>query len=152
MRKKGKKTRFKKGIKFTVASAGQEGAGTAATPPQELKPQRRFPRVPAETSIIVRSLDGNVKGELSKTKVVGRGGLCFVQEKKQGIGSTLFLSIQVGWDLVEARVRVVYEAERGPSEFEVGVEFEEVTAGGLEILEKLLEKTGVDADGDPRNR
>jgi hypothetical protein len=101
-------------------------------------PKRRFPRIPAETSILLRKLGGPVHGVLSTTKVMGLGGCCFVHKEPQGVGSTLFLSILVGQELAEAKVRVVYERPRDDGSFEIGVEFEEVPPGDLLLLEGLV--------------
>ena len=109
-------------------------------------PKRRFPRIPAETSILLRKLGGPVRGVLSTTKVMGLGGCCFVHKEAQGVGSTLFLSILVGQDLAEAKVRVVYERPRDDGSFEIGVEFEEIPPGDLLLLERLV-AFGQDAGG-----
>jgi hypothetical protein len=111
--------------------------------PKVKAPERRFPRIPAETSVLLRRLGGPVKGELSVTRVLGLGGCCFLHKEPQGVGSTLFLSILVGQELAEARVRVVYEIPQGDGTVEVGTEFLEITQGDRALLEGLM-KPGED--------
>ena len=101
-------------------------------------PVRKFPRIPAETSVLLRKLGGPVKGSLSTTRVVGLGGCSFFHDAAEGVGSTLFLSILMGRDLAEAKARVVYENRIEEGKYEIGVEFLEIQAGDREKLEKLV--------------
>jgi hypothetical protein len=106
-----------------------------SAPPEA--PKRRFPRIPAETSVLLRKLGGSLKGELSTTRVVGAGGCCFVHPEPQGQDSTLFLSILVGLELAEAKVRVAYERQLPDGQYEIGVEFLEIAPRDLALLDKL---------------
>lgn len=102
-------------------------------------PARRFPRIPAKNSVVVRKLGGPVQGGLSVTKVLGVGGCSFLHAEPQGVGETLFLSILVGPDLVEARVRVVYARPQEDGAYEIGVEFLEVPEKDRERIRGLVE-------------
>lgn len=116
---------------------GKRDAGATAKK-SETTPERRFPRIPAQTSVLIRKLGGSIRGELSTTLVVGKGGCSFTHAQPQGVGTELYLSIQVGADLVEARVRVVYDHPQESGTFEVGVEFLEVAKRDEPLLEQLL--------------
>ena len=110
----------------------------AVAEPAGAAPERKYPRIPSQTSVLIRKLGGSIRGELSTTLVVGKGGCSFTHAQAQGVGSELYLSIQVGADLVEARVRVVYDRPQEGGTFEVGVEFLEVAKRDEPILERLL--------------
>lgn len=113
-------------------------------------PVRQFPRIPAETSVLLRKLGGPVKGALSTTRVVGMGGCCFVHEETEEVGSTLFLSILMGQDLAEAKARVVYQRPTGDGKYEIGVEFLEIQERDRALLEKLVGGTADPAgEGGP---
>jgi hypothetical protein len=109
------------------------------TPAKPKPPERRFPRIPSRHSVVLRKLGANPKGELTTTKVVGLGGCSFIHPKPQGVGATLFLSILVGDELGEARVRVAYEEHRLDGTYEIGVEFQEIAPKDLALLERLVE-------------
>jgi hypothetical protein len=55
------------------------------------------------------------------------------------VGETLFLSILVGRDLVQARVRVVYSRPQEDGSFEIGAEFIEVPEKDRERIRGLVE-------------
>lgn len=116
------------------------GATREATAPAEVAPpERRFPRISTQTSVLIRKLGGPIKGKLSTTMVVGRGGCSFVQPDPQPVGSELYLSILVGLSVVEARVHVVYSRPIGDGNFEIGAEFIEVSKGDEPLLHSLFE-------------
>lgn len=116
---------------------------------KEQPPVRKFPRIPAQTSVLLRKLGGPVKGALSTTRVVGLGGCSFIHDAAEGVGSTLFLSILMGNDLAEAKARVVYENRIEDGRFEIGVEFLEIQEGDREKLERLVAQTAA-AEGAGR--
>jgi hypothetical protein len=105
----------------------------------EEAPARRFPRIPAKNSIVVRKLGGPHQGGVTVTKVLGTGGCSFLHAEPHGVGETLFLSILVGGDLAEARVRVVYSRPQEDGSQEIGVEFLEVSEKDLERIRGLVE-------------
>jgi hypothetical protein len=115
------------------------GAPEAPAPAGAAPPERKFPRIPTRTSVLVRKLGGKIRGELSTTLVVGRGGCSIVQPDPQAVGSELYLSILVGVDLVEAHVRVVYSRPLEDGNFEIGAEFMEVSKRDEPLLNSLFE-------------
>jgi hypothetical protein len=117
--------------------------------PTKPTPVRHFPRIPAQTSVLLRKLGGPVKGALTTTRVVGLGGCSFIHHESEGVGSTLFLSILMGHDLAEAKARVVYENRISEGQYEIGVEFLEIQASDREKLERLVASTAA-ADGAGR--
>lgn len=123
----------------TRTKAISQPAPEAAASPEAVKPGRRFPRISTRTSVLVRKLGGRIKGELSTTLVVGRHGCSLVQPDPQPAGSELYLSILVGREIVEARVRVVYSRPIEGGSFEIGVEFMEVAKRDEPLLNSLFE-------------
>jgi len=116
----------------------REGEGSA--PPSS---GRRFPRIHSKNSVVLRKLGAHPRGELTVTKVVGLGGCSFVHPSPQGVGETLFLSILVGQELGEAKVRVAYERPHGDGTYEIGVEFLEISERDRALLAHLVAKSGV---------
>ena len=119
--------------KFSVQGAPEKPTVLEAGPPA-----RRFPRITTQTSVLVRKLGGNIRGELSTTLVMGKGGCSFINAQPQGAGSELYLSILVGLDVVEARVRVVYDRPQEDGTFEIGVEFLEVAKRDEPLLNTIF--------------
>ncbi len=101
-------------------------------------PARRFPRVPSKNSVVVRKLGAGAEGGLTTTEVVGLGGCSFVHAEPQEAGETLYLSILIGVELAEARVRVVYSKPREEGGFEIGVEFTEVPQRDLALIRGMV--------------
>ena len=101
-------------------------------------PKRRFPRIPSRNSVVLRKIGANPRGELTLTRVVGLGGCSFVHPTPQGVGSTLYLSILVGEEIGQARLRVAYERPRPDGRYEIGVEFQEISEKDRALLESLV--------------
>jgi len=113
----------------------------SATPqaqPQPESPVRRFPRIPAKHSIVVRKIGGPLQGRLATTAILGLGGCCFTHVEPQEVGHTLYLSILIGHELAQARVRVVYTRPRDEGDYEIGVEYVEVPQRDLDLIEGLV--------------
>ena len=104
----------------------------------EPKDARRFPRISSRHSVVLRKLGADPAGQLTRTKVVGLGGCSFVHPSPQGVGETLFLSFLVGEELGEARVRVAYESALPDGQYEVGVEFVEISEKDRALLADLV--------------
>lgn len=115
-------------------------------PRQKDSPARRFPRVPSKNSVVVRKLGAGAEGGLTTTEVVGLGGCSFVHAEPQEAGETLYLSILIGVELAEARVRVVYSKPREEGGFEIGVEFTEVPQRDLALIRGMVGSSG---EGSP---
>lgn len=99
---------------------------------------RRYPRVTAETTVLVESLAPDGAGELARTHSLGRGGCGFRSPEALQEGSILKILISAGTDVVKARGRVVYSTPMDNG-FEIGVEFLEVDPSSEGALESLLE-------------
>jgi hypothetical protein len=104
----------------------------------EHQSQRRFPRVPSENVVLLHKLEDGADEELAKTGTVGLGGCMIVSKTSVGAGSLLSLMISVGGRVVKTEARVVYELEKGPREFHVGVEFLRLLPSDRELLTTLL--------------
>ncbi|MGC8723680.1 MAG: PilZ domain-containing protein [Acidobacteriota bacterium] len=111
-------------------------------PRQEDAPARRFPRVPSRNSVVVRKLGAGEEGGLTTTEVVGLGGCSFLHAEPLEAGETLYLSILIGVELAEARVRVVYSKPREEGGFEIGVEFTEVPQRDLALIRGVVGSGG----------
>jgi hypothetical protein len=116
--------------------------GRAREIKQAEAPVRRFPRIPAKNSIVVRKLGGPAQGGLTTTAVMGLGGCSFLHAEPQGVGETLFLTILIGRELADAKVRVVYEKPIENGAYEIGVEFIEVPPAHLELIQGFVGAAG----------
>lgn len=106
---------------------------------------RRFPRIPARTTILLESLGSDGVEELARTRTVGRGGCGLLSPEPLVIGSALRILISVHHEVVRARGRVVYchPAETG---YEVGVEFLDISPEDEVTLTHLDPDTQLDSD------
>jgi hypothetical protein len=109
-----------------------------ALQPGASSPLRRYPRIPSKQSIVVRKIGGPIQGRLATTESMGLGGCCFAHEEPHPEGQTLYLSILIGHELAQARVRVVYCRDRDVGGYEVGVEFAEVPQRDLDLIRGLI--------------
>ena len=100
---------------------------------------RRFPRLPAAHTILVRRLGPTPREELNRTEVVGLGGCMFISPEGYGVGSALELLITVGRDVLRSQVRVVYERPTEDGGVEVGVEFQDLTEPDRLRLKTIFE-------------
>ena len=107
--------------------------------------QRRFPRVPATTTILVESLDRDGTEEFARTSSLSRGGCGFLSPEPLEEGAALQLLISAGSEVIRARCRVIYSLEVD-SGHEVGVEFVQITPEDEQALERLLENPRSGAD------
>ncbi|TLN17217.1 PilZ domain-containing protein, partial [bacterium] len=72
-------------------------------------PARKFPRVPAKNTILVKKLgDHEIEG-FSKTGSLGLGGCMFLSDESFGVGAFFEILISVKKHVVKASGRVVYE-------------------------------------------
>ena len=106
--------------------------------PEKFAEKRRFPRIPAEHTVLVKKLGGEAVEEFGKTRVVGLGGCCFTSDAPIGIGSAIEVLISVGGRVVKARGKVIYEKFREEAKLEVGMEFVTIDPRDRQILESLL--------------
>jgi hypothetical protein len=100
--------------------------------------KRRFPRVPAEHSILVRLLGGPRFEGFARTRTIGLGGCMFVIPESLGYGSLIELLIAVDGRVLKTDARVAYEIRKGRSQHQVGVEFLRVAPGDRAVLDGLI--------------
>lgn len=108
------------------------------------KNQRRFPRVPAETSVLVRLAKEPEMGAFAKTKVVGMGGCLFTHDKAIAPGTSIWVAIALRDRILEIPSRTVYSNERPDGDFDIGVEFLLMSANDKVLLAELLQRAGSD--------
>lgn len=103
---------------------------------------RRFPRIPAEHTVLVRELaDAGPSEEMfARTRVVGLGGCMFVYPESIGAGVRVELLISLGLRVLRAVARVVYELPVAEG-LEIGVEFLDVAEADRALLEGLFRDT-----------
>ena len=101
-------------------------------------PKRRYPRVDAENVVLVKRLGGVPLEGFTKTRVLGRGGCMLLSDELLGVGEELEVLLLFSGRVVPTRGRVVYENPRGPEEYEVGVEFQDIAPDDLEFLHQVL--------------
>jgi len=106
------------------------------------KNQRRFPRVPAETSVLVRLAKEPEVGAFSKTKVVGLGGCLFAHHQLIPPGTSVWVAIALRDRILEIPSRTVYANERPDGTFDIGVEFLLMSANDKIFLAELLQWVG----------
>jgi hypothetical protein len=106
-----------------------------ADDPQE---QRRFPRVPAEKTVLVKRIGDEASEALAKTRTVGGGGCMFVHDEPLGVGAAVELLISLPSRVIKAQGRVVWETTTEAGHVEVGVEFLDISAKDRYALETAL--------------
>ena len=99
--------------------------------------RRRYPRIPANQSVLATKLGDHHAEGFVKTKVIGLGGCMFMADESLGVGSFLDLVISVKSTAVKALVKVVYEKRMSPKEYEIGVEFLVISDEDRRIIETL---------------
>ncbi len=100
--------------------------------------QRKFPRIPAEKTLLVKKIGDEASESLAKTRTVGGGGCMFVHHEPLGVGSGVELLISLGGRVLKAHGRVVWEVVTEPGRVEVGVEFIAISPKDRKALEALL--------------
>lgn len=101
-------------------------------------PRRRFPRIPSSLTILVRKLGVNEVEGFVKTRVMGLGGCMFACDEAMGVDSYIDLLISLKHEVINARGRVVYELA-AETEFEIGIEFVQITEENRKRLQELFE-------------
>ena len=117
--------------------------------PDSFDKQRRFPRIPSKNPVMVKTLGDDQVSRLSSTKVVGLGGCMFVNNHPFGVGTNLSLMILVQDQFVETNARVVYEKRKGKDQYEIGVEFTQISQDDLWLLRGIMEQQLPEGGEDP---
>jgi hypothetical protein len=97
-------------------------------------PARRYPRIPAQHVVMVRSQGIRPLEEFARTRTLGLGGCMFVSTEPLGFGTPLDLAIALDGRVVRTESRVVYERQQGRNAHEVGVEFVDLSAADRSFL------------------
>ncbi len=100
--------------------------------------QRRFPRGPAEKTILVKKLGDEASESLAKTRVVGGGGCMFLHHEPLGVGTRVELLISLPRRVIKAQGRVAWEVVKDPGRVEVGVEFLSISPKDKRALDQVL--------------
>lgn len=98
---------------------------------------RRYPRIPAEYTVLVRSIDPPTEG-FARTKVMSRGGCGFLTREPIKAGGALELLVTIGGAVVQITGRSVYVRAAADGRREVGVEFLDISADDRELIEQVL--------------
>jgi c-di-GMP-binding flagellar brake protein YcgR len=105
---------------------------------EDPRPFRRFPRVPAENAVLVRTLGSEGPEVMATTRTVSSGGCMFVHRERLGVGTSVELLISLPGRVIKAQARIVWENERANGEVEVGVEFLRINAEDRRALEATV--------------
>jgi c-di-GMP-binding flagellar brake protein YcgR len=105
--------------------------------------RRKFPRIPSSLAILVRKLGQDEIEGFVKTRIVGLGGCMFGCDEALGVDSYVDLLISLKHDVIKARGKVVYENPTDTdTEYEVGIEFVEISDESRKLLQELFEVHG----------
>ncbi len=106
--------------------------------PEKFNAKRRFPRIATEHTVIVKKLGPDMLEDFSKIRVMGPGGCMFVSDEQFDTGTALELLIAVRGQSIKVRGRVVYEIPKHESEYEIGVEFVDISPRDRHTLESFF--------------
>jgi hypothetical protein len=98
---------------------------------------RRYPRIPAEYTVLVRSIDPPTEG-FARTNVMSSGGCGFLTREPIEAGGTLELLVTIEGVVAQITGRSVYVRPAEENRREVGVEFLDVSADDRELIERVL--------------
>lgn len=98
---------------------------------------RRYPRIPAEYTVLVRSIDPPAEG-FARTNVMSRGGCGFLTHEEIEAGTPLELLVTIRGAVVQITGRSVYVRPVADGRREVGVEFLDVAADDRALIEEIL--------------
>ena len=100
--------------------------------------KRRYPRVDAENVVLVKRLGEAPLEGFTKTQVLGLGGCMLLSDEPLGVDAELDVLLSFSGRVVQTRGRVVYENPRVSGEYEVGVQFVEITPDDQEFIHQVL--------------
>lgn len=100
--------------------------------------QRRFPRIPSENTVLVKSAGEGAEEGFARTTVMGLGGCSFVTDTPLQPEERVEVYIAVRGKVVVALGRVVWTAEREDGRREAGIEFLEITDEDRQVVEDLF--------------
>ncbi len=101
----------------------------------ELTPTRRqFPRIPAESVVMIHRLGPSEEPEKATARQIGLGGLMISSAEPLGVDSYLRLKIAVEAEEIEATGRVVWERPADDGSYDVGVAFISIDTANSDTL------------------
>ncbi len=101
------------------------------------KDRRQYPRIAAEHTVLIESVDHSATG-FARTHVVALGGCGFLTRESLDPGNELDLLVTLDGRILRARARTVYSRPLPDGRSEVGVEFLEISEEDLRLLEGAL--------------
>jgi hypothetical protein len=102
--------------------------------------QRKFPRIPANSTVLVAQVDGREVDQFARTRTVGLGGCGFVYPEPLSQGSIVELMIATRPVAIKTLARAVYARPmKDGTGFEIGVEFLALAPEHKRALEDLLQ-------------
>ena len=102
--------------------------------------QRRFPRIPATSTVLVTQVDGKEVDQFARTRTVGLGGCGFVFAEPLATGAIVELMIATRPVAIKTLARAVYSRPAADgSGFEIGCEFLALSPEHKRALEELLQ-------------
>jgi hypothetical protein len=103
---------------------------------------RRFPRASVESPVLLRLIGpGKRYEDFARTRVLGGGGCMFVSQESLGFSTLMELLISCRSRVIKTDSRVVYEIQKGPDEYEVGVEFLRIAPADRALIEAVVDVT-----------
>ena len=99
--------------------------------------QRRYPRVRAEHTALVRTIDADVEG-FARTNAVSVGGCGMLTRERFDEGVAVELMLTLDQRVIHLIGRTVYARSVEGDRLEVGVEFLDVAQEDRELLEELI--------------
>lgn len=104
--------------------------------------QRRYPRVPTETPVLVRLAKAPEIGTFSETRDLGLGGCLFSHYAHIPPDTAVWVAIALRDRVLEIPSRTVYVNERQDGRFDIGVEFLLVGPKDRILLAEALGEAG----------
>ena len=102
--------------------------------------QRRFPRIPTTSTVLVAQVDGREVDQFARTRTVGLGGCGFVYPEALANGTIVELMIATRPVAIKTLARAVYARPLPDGTgFEIGVEFLALAPEHKRALEDLLQ-------------
>jgi hypothetical protein len=101
--------------------------------------RRRYPRIAAEHTVMVRLLGPEGLEGFTKTGTVGPGGCMIFSDEPLGVDAIVEIMITFQGRGVRAVGRVAYEKPRPGGGLEIGIEFIDTTDEDRATIESLFE-------------
>lgn len=103
-----------------------------------MEERRKYRRIPVQNDVMVRRLEDQER-KVSKSKILGMGGLMFTSAEPYGVGTFLDLFVVIGGGVHQMHARVANERRISLGEYEIGVEFLHLGIHAAQALHWILE-------------